>query len=62
MINMIEKRDNIEIIYLNRERSSKNINFIYRYMSIIREKKIDIIHCQDKESLFLSLIGKFFNR
>ncbi|MGO4993094.1 glycosyltransferase [Clostridium perfringens] len=58
---MIEKiNENIEIKYLNRKNNSKSLSFIKEYLNFIRDNNIEIIHCQDKESLLLASIGKIF--
>lgn len=58
MINRINNRDGLKIEYLNREIGSKNLNFLRKYISLIKENKIDIIHCHDKESVIIGSIAK----
>ena len=61
MIEKIKKRNNISIEYIKRSNGSKDIRFFYKYLKLIRRNNINIIHCQDKESLIFSSFAKILN-
>ena len=58
MISRINKRNKLKIEYLNRISKSKNLKFLKKYMDIIKNNHIDIIHCHDKESIIIASIAK----
>lgn len=60
MIEKIKKKNNISIEYIKRKNGSKDIKFLCRYIALVNRKNIDIIHCQDKESLIISSLIKIF--
>lgn len=58
MINRMNKRNKLKIEYLNRKSKSKSLKFLKKYMDIIKDNHIDIVHCHDKESIIIASIAK----
>lgn len=58
MLNKINS--NVKVICLNRKKGQGNIQFLRKYLNLIKKNNISIIHSQDKESMVLSVIAKLF--
>lgn len=50
------------IICLNRKPGKIDFKFLIKYLNLIKQLKINKIHCHDKESVFISSLAKIFFR
>ncbi|HAT4119820.1 TPA: glycosyltransferase [Clostridium perfringens] len=53
---------NVKILFLNRSEGGRKIHYIRKYIKIVKENSIDIIHCQCVNSSKFSAICKLINK
>lgn len=56
------KNKRVKVLFLNRTESGKKIYYIRKYIKLVKENSIDIIHCQCVNSSKFSAICKLINR
>jgi len=56
LVNSISKK--VNVIFLNRPVSGKKFKYIIEFAKLVRKNNIDVIHCQNENSVKFSLISK----
>ena len=60
MLSELEKYANVYL--LGKDESNKNIKYIYKFIKLVRQCKIDIIHCHNRGSYKFSIICRIILR
>lgn len=58
LLSKIKSNKNLEVITLNRKKSSKSIKPLIKYIKLIYKNKIDLIHCHLFQAVKVSILAK----